>query len=1251
MGLLYPQPDNEDAFEQMCLRFYRKVWKNENLQLYAKRGEKQDGIDIHDPVCLKPVRAVQCKHHEPTKTLSRASILKEVKKAENSTLPIEHYVIATTAKKSKTAQDAVVELNSRPLSERPFTVDVHFWDNICHELSQLPHIQAHLIIAGQDVRADLVAFVLEDPQTASMVFRRLGGLGSESSEGIYSEIEQLLTDRNFEAARYEIDKLEVTKPPMRVSNEERYKILRLRGKLALESGDFDSASQCFLTAYDLQPELDQAKHNRVLGYALIPDNQKAFELASDYVAEGLVTPTMLCRLIENASSMEQLKEHWSLINSHASSDKDVNLALCHRSLQFEDRIAASDAASRALELEPDLPHAHFAAALCAHNSAVKGNWRERETQLKLALKHYDIAEKGAMENKYKAILPEILLNRAAVHALMGDSDAAGKDYREAVTAANNPAAYAACAVSFFLHELQFSNAAQLSQFLDQESQDGKFLNFLTKFRTTQDSGERRQLIEQLRQLADEEWSRASECRMHCVHCALDLNDRNLAESCISPEFLANQPFQANIALAWIALESNDNESAGAHADKALRQDVGDAHRQELRLLGNVLTKLKREQDALIFLEQAATPGILDDDTKSLIICAQKLERHDLLLRICRELHDTGQQDDKLRRLELQLLNRYAPQQALEIAKEFIQTSNDPAYFVAFRNILSIRLNRFDELELEPARLPGPANLSPRESQIVTTPYTACNRFDDALRFLYSQLRAYFDDEFAHANYVAYFLTYARHSSLTDPGQNVEVDAAVLLESDNGTKRWVVIETDKPVASRGEFADNVELSRRVLGRAIGEVVELPGGLIQSEKATIGEIQTKYVRAFQDSIQHFRDRFPETSFIQQFQLGSGDALDPTLIIEKLKQRRESIDKAIEFYKSNPCPIHALAARVGKNEFDTIKALAQFSSAFLKCCDTTPREFDRLVEKGLSAGAIVLDLSALATLTLLDASHFLDPKITYFVSQTTKDLVEQWIFDASAERTTDGGHVSVTDDDKLLLLESTEEIRKAERSELQKIKVLIESKCECRSSESIAALNPEKRDTYERLIGFHNLESMSLAKDRNAILWTDDLILSLFAMTDFEVTSVWTQLAMRCFVNSERMTIREFNLITAKLASWNYVQTIWSPETILAAAEHANWDLQQWPLKQCLELISKSAHGRQFKAGAALACLKLLRRSSCSQFQQSPIVQAILTAVGDSGGVQWMYHHLDDAFLIDVPSADFFRLELEIWLSSHL
>jgi hypothetical protein len=194
MGLRYAQPDNEEAFEECCLRYYRRIWNNGSLTLYGKRGEKQDGVDIHDPRCLKPVRAVQCKHREATKILSPDEIRQEVRKAEQSSLPIEVYVIATTARKSKAAQDTVVELNSRTDADKKFTVELDFWDDICKRLSELTRVQAEFVVAGQDIGQDLLASILQDPHIASMAARFLPE-GAELRAGEFSDIEMLLESR------------------------------------------------------------------------------------------------------------------------------------------------------------------------------------------------------------------------------------------------------------------------------------------------------------------------------------------------------------------------------------------------------------------------------------------------------------------------------------------------------------------------------------------------------------------------------------------------------------------------------------------------------------------------------------------------------------------------------------------------------------------------------------------------------------------------------------------------------------------------------------------------------------------------------------------------------------------------------------------------------------------------------------------------------------------------------------------------
>lgn len=766
MAFRYPQPDNEVAFEQMCLRYYRKIWNNENLARYGKRGETQNGVDIYDPVCSSPVCAVQCKHHEPTKTLPPAAIMEEVRKAEKSKLPIDQYVIATTAKKTRRAQDTVATLNRRPKTKKRFTVELHFWEDICERLSQFNQVQAWFIVTERHIAVDLLASVLLDPDITSIVSQQLNTVRDDALPvGAFGDIEQLLNDRNFDVARYELDKRPSADRLATLPNDDQYMILRLRGKLALETGDYTLASTLFLEAYDKRPDLDQAKQNRVLAYSLVLDPKKAFDLASEYIAAGLATPAMLCRLIESASTSEQLRTHMRLVESHLDSDEDINTALCHKMTQLGDNAGASEAGARALRIAPDSPHAHFASALSPHNAAITGDWRDRKSNLLSALAHYDAAEKGAREKNFNNLLPEILINRAAIHALLGNATGASADYRAAVAASRQPCVAAARAVSYYLHQEDFANARELLGVLDLRTPEGQFLTVLTQLNSANNDQERLSYLKRLKPLAKEDWPRAVECRLHCVHWALVLKDTKFARSCITKAFLKAHPFQALTALAWIAHRSDNDRDALGYADRALEQRADDAHSAEMRLLAGILTDIGQDVKALDLLDRVAIPGLFNEDAKCLLDCAQRLKRDDLLLRICRELRDTEVDDDRLRRTEIRLLSRYAPEQGLELVDKFIASSAHPAYFVAFKNVLAVRVGKHEAITLHTSLLPGPADLRPSESRLITLLFVTLGRYDDALRFLFSQLRLNFDDEDAHGQFVFYVLTYGHQTSM------------------------------------------------------------------------------------------------------------------------------------------------------------------------------------------------------------------------------------------------------------------------------------------------------------------------------------------------------------------------------------------------------------------------------------------------------------------------------------------------------
>src|SRR5437763_16406541 len=111
MPYRYPQPANEDAFEEFCLVLLRDHWTLPTLDRYGHRGERQDGVDLVDTGGGSPFRGVQCKHHDSTKTLPPRELEAEVEKAKGFPEPLNEFFILTTAKKSTQAQRKVRDIN------------------------------------------------------------------------------------------------------------------------------------------------------------------------------------------------------------------------------------------------------------------------------------------------------------------------------------------------------------------------------------------------------------------------------------------------------------------------------------------------------------------------------------------------------------------------------------------------------------------------------------------------------------------------------------------------------------------------------------------------------------------------------------------------------------------------------------------------------------------------------------------------------------------------------------------------------------------------------------------------------------------------------------------------------------------------------------------------------------------------------------------------------------------------------------
>ncbi|PHQ33673.1 PIN domain-containing protein [Rhodopirellula bahusiensis] len=1239
MRFRYPHPGNEDEFEEFCVRFYRHLLRREGLVRYGKRGEKQDGIDIIDQLGMKPLHVIQCKNHEPTKTIPPKEINDEVFAAEASAHSIDRFIISTTARKSKNAQDTVLQLNQRNAGCPPFKVEIHFWEDVCGYLDGFGRAVAEFIVYSESIEALPLARV------SRASYQPTVDLDQDNADELFQDIHKLFEVRKLEAAQHEIDKLPDPQQNEALETNQRYAILRLRAKMALETLQADEAIRLFHLAYETCPNLQQARRNRVLALEFAGDRKQALIEAKNLINDGDQSSYLMAFIIRNSETASDLKPYQESINTHSSTDIDVNIELAQRYLKWGRAEDAREAASKAVELSPDSAHAQFALGMVSHHLALHGDWQTRTQRLTKAIEHYSDAIKAAIRDNYRGLIPEILIHRARVNSFLRQLDKADADFRAAVDAASVPSLYAEAAVSFFLSEDDYESAEEMLPVLDSSSDEAAFLIGVTKYHCASPR-DKMEVLSDFIKLTERNFDRSNEIRYFCVQWAIELSNLSLARECVPDSFVDQFSFQGNSLLAWIELESGKRNRAGEFAFDALNSSSKSAHRMEIAILARILVRLGEEEKALPLWEQAAVPGILNDDCKALFSCAQRLDRHDTLLRICSELRETGQQDQLIRKVEIQLLSQYQPEKAFELATKYRELDN--VYYGAMRNFLAIRLAKLGEVDLPKQLASHAPKISPEEAYLVVVPLIETSCYLLAIDFLYHQLRSHFSSALAHGQFIWTFLRFAEKAEIAVQPNVVDVQSAVQLKnSSKEDTRWVVIEDTSPDPARDEFTATSPVAQPLVGKHRGDSVDLTRLTAQPHQERIVDVKSKYAYRFEDSIKNFQIRFPGEASIQSINMGTPDDLDPAPLVESLKERKEYVDKAIAFYHEEPCSLHLLATRIGLSEYKTMDGLTANDAWMLRCNECSPSEFDERAVEGFEGQKIVTDLSALVTITRLGILDCLADQYEFIVSRKSKETIIDWLSELPDPEQGADTYASLTAEGEFTIREVPFELAKRDREEIESIVSFVESHCEVRDSPGMVNLAPKKRKLYGEFIGLHSLDSIGIAVDEHSLLWTDDFCTAMIAETDFGVDRIWTQLLLRAFLaNGSPATPQLYSEMVAKLAGWNYVSTVWNNEDVVAAGELCNWDINTWPLKQCLRLFRSLRMPRSAKARHMLDFFRQLRRSSCVEFKQTTIVQSTLNELNCAATVRLMIRHVDQFFPIDFPSASFLKEEFIYW-----
>ena len=1210
----YPLPRSADEFERLCLKLLRRHWQLPQLERFRDPDRAEKGINLIEISGRPRLAAVKCDLRASRSELTIAEIKDAVDRAASLKLPIGRFVIATTAAKPEGLQRSLFDLNRANRKDGISAIEVLTWDDLEELLDEYPQILTDFGTAAKRqalTRADAVVHLEARCEPAAA--GPSDALGEEISAAA-----AFLESHQCQLARLALLRLREQKWSQ-LSNLHKFRVLSYLGAAWLKEGEPRKSAMLFIAAKSLQPDEENACTNEALAHELLGERERAFALADKLRMQFPSSGRAVALWLNNAPKSYDARTLEENVAPELSSDPEVAVVMARRALidaHFDRAERYARLASAALP-NNSIPWLVLGQAILLNELEVAGEGasdtpapndenriRESETCFTQALTLAQAEHQASSE-------VQALIGRAQARIALRDTDGAGKDIEQAHSLEREDA-NGLCEYGIVLR-----SRGSLSEAIDVlrraasvGGRDDIDYHLAVTLRERDEPGDLQEATELLiRSIARPDAIPAGDfpfavaAAVEALSIAERYHDADALLSSI-PEgrlpAVTLRTLRANLRLA-----QGKFDQASKLADEALSGLTPDIGADNRRKLAALLHDLGRYRDALPLWQSLAPAGTAGTDTRRLLDCASRLGREDIVNDISRQLHpekavDAGAVADQLDKLE-----RNDPEAALAELEEMLHAHPEDRVLRLRRSIVAARLGKVDLVVADPNAMPAAREIPTALGRAAVQFMRDGGRANEALAYAYELLRRQGGSVDAHRAYLAALGPVGPMPHVPDFDSAGSGCALSFLEEGSNTEKWILLEDANDAdEALDEYGPQNPMTKAVKGKKAGEKFQLPEGRFSRRQATVKQMISKYAYRYMDVLVNWQARFPgqaeiEMSYVRADAIpwnemsdsfeslfeatssngngngvanGNGGANGKANGIANghsvtAKGKRDDVLKQAErTYADNSIPIHAVAERLNLNDLQTVFILAQRPEAPLKCCTGSPEELEGALGAFERANAVVLDLTAIATLCMLGRLNLLPTWPRQFViSQSTLAELRRLAFEDTLLRLPPGFSASIT---------GTGNDGKRADVQLKGLADALQSVCRVRDGAVLASIDPERRERLVKFFGRHGAESIVIASMPGHVLWTDDMILADLAKTEFGVRRVWTEAALQARAQAGNLDPAELATASTKLAGWGYSFTTPSIETLMRAGSVAVWNPDQFPLKQALDQFASES-----------------------------------------------------------------------------
>ena len=258
---------------------------------------------------------------------------------------------------------------------------------------------------------------------------------------------------------------------------------------------------------------------------------------------------------------------------------------------------------------------------------------------------------------------------------------------------------------------------------------------------------------------------------------------------------------------------------------------------------------------------------------------------------------------------------------------------------------------------------------------------------DYLNDAYLARRYRLDDPSAHLGYFTMFL--GRDKDWVEP-ETIGPGCAVLLKNEAEEQWWQILDEGEAPNGPYDIPRNHDLAQRLLGRAIGDTIVLREGM-EDLSYEVAALQSKYVRAFQETSAEFATRFPGNMDMYRIEIKNDDF---TKLFQSVERRDQFVRSVGELYRQGRLPFASFANLIGRSVIELWQASvwhAHTTNDFTRIRFATGSAENAENARALLHGADVVVLDLLALLTVYKLGLLEDIKRRF-----SRVVVPQYVID---------------------------------------------------------------------------------------------------------------------------------------------------------------------------------------------------------------------------------------------------------------